>query len=429
MKSFPTMVLSLIFLFLLEKNGSLKFSVDAFTINEITLYGKNDPIAFSTTASTASIRTFEFQLYANNVPRRKVHASIMGGLLGGGILPFVFNGAADDAKEAKALADVPMIRLKLPKSGFGREYIAMKMKIEGKGPFDFMVDSGLTTELITPHLQGILGINEGSNKLRALAAGGKTKANSLVELNGASIDIGDGSNGLALPKLTAVITNFPQEHIDPTHDPIEGMLGMELLQLFDVDFDFPKNRIRLNLPGATDTSGLVEIPAVVINESLLIGIRVTTPDQSNSQPILGFLDCGSAFTCINWKAAQVLGLPPKNDPVYRNGPTITALGIDGRPLTLPTIKKQLSYAGNPIIDPKSGRPIGFQSPPASWKPWDTVQIAVGDIPVFSNILGDGVIPYDGPAALIGLDVLAQRRIILEAKSELSRRRKVAVSPR
>jgi hypothetical protein len=175
--------------------------------------------------------------------------------------------------------------------------------------------------------------------------------------------------------------------------------------------------------------GLVEIPAVVINESLLIGIRVTTPDQSYSQPILGFLDCGSAFTCINWKAVQALGLPPKNDPVYHNGPTITALGIDGRPLTLPTIKKRLSYAGNHIIDPKSGRPIGFKSPPASWKPWDTVRIAVGDLPVFSNILGDGVTPYDGPAALIGLDVLAQRRIVLEAKSDTSRRRKFAISPR
>ncbi|MGK3743809.1 MAG: hypothetical protein ACI90V_010668 [Bacillariaceae sp.] len=425
MKSFPTMVLSLILLFLLVKNGSLTFSVDAFTINGINLYGKNHPIAFSATSSA----TRAFELYANNVPRRNFHASIMGGLLGGGILPFVSNGADANPKEVKALADIPMIRLKLPFGGFGREYIAMKMKIEGKGPFDFMIDSGLTTELITPHLQNILGINEGSNKLTALAAGGETQANSMVELNDASIDIGDGSNGLALPKLSAVITNFPQEHIDPTHDPIEGMLGMELLQLFDVDFDFPKNRIRLYKPGTTDTSGLVEIPAVVINETLLIGIRVTTPEQSNSQPILGFLDCGSSFSCINWKAAQALGLPPKNDPLYRNGPTIAALGIDGRPLTLPTIKKQLSYAGNPIVDPKSGRSIGFESPPASWKPWHTVQIAVGDIPVFSNILGDGVTPYDGPAALIGLDVLAQRRIILEAKSDNSRRRKVAVSPR
>ena len=107
---------------------------------------------------------------------------------------------------------------------------------------------------------------------------------------------------------------------------------------------------------------------------------------------------------------------------------MAAVGVDGRPLILPTIKKQLSYAGNPIVDSKSGRPVGFESPPVDWKPWDTVQLAVGDIPVFSDILGDGVTPYEGPAALIGLDILAQRRVILEAKTDNSRRRKIAITP-
>lgn len=40
----------------------------------------------------------------------------------------------------------------------------------------------------------------------------------------------------------------------------------------------------------------------------------------------------------------------------------------------------------------------------------------GDLPVFSQLLGDGDgrKPFKGPAALIGLDVLAQRRVVLEA---------------
>jgi hypothetical protein len=200
------------------------------------------------------------------------------------------------------------------------------------------------------------------------------------------------------------------------------------LQLFDVDFDFPKNRLRFYQPGTADTSGLVEIPAVVINESLLIGIRISTP-EGNTQPIIGFLDCGSTFSCINWKAAEALGLPPKTDPSYRNSPAVQALGIDGRPLLLPTVKKQLSFVGDPIMDPNTGRPTGFEQPPPEWKPWDPVQVAVGDIPVFSQILGDGVTPYLGPAALIGLDILSQRRVVLEAGTDKSRVRKVAVSPK
>jgi hypothetical protein len=206
------------------------------------------------------------------------------------------------------------------------------------------------------------------------------------------------------------------------------LISFAQLQLFDVDFDFPNNRLRFYQAGTADTSGLVEIPAVVINESLLIGIRVTTP-EGKTQPILGFLDCGSSFSCVNWEAAKALGLPPKSDPVYRQGPAITAVGIDGRPLLLPTVKKQLNFAGNPITDPKSGQPVGFEPPPLGWKPWDPIQLCVGDIPVFSQILGDGVTPYKGPAALIGLDILAQRRVILEAGTGNSRARKVAVSPK
>ena len=333
-----------------------------------------------------------------------------------------------------------MVRLGLPRGGFGREYIALKLRIRDQGPFNFMVDSGLTTELITPHLREILGINdEGSGRLSGLAAGGATTSNAVVGLTGASI-VSDDGDPLDLPKLTAVVTGFPQEHIDPVHDPVEGMLGMELLSLFDADLDFPKNRIRLWEPGTADTSGLVEIPAAVVNESMLIGIRVSSPTPSSTsssssssstiqqQPVLALLDCGSTFSCINWKAAQALGLPPRDDPLYRSGPAVAALGIDGRPLTLPTIQKQLSYVGNPIPGPPAV--VRFESPPADWKPWNAVRLAVGDIPAFGGILGDGADrPYRGPAALIGLDILAQRRVVLEAGPAGSRRRKVAISPK
>lgn len=195
-----------------------------------------------------------------------------------------------------------------------------------------------------------------------------------------------------------------------------------------MDFDFPKSRLRFYKPGTADTSGLMEIPAVVINESLLIGVRISST-EANTQPVLGFLDCGSTFSCINWKAAEALGLPPKTDPRYRRAPVVQALGIDGRPLLLPTMKKQFSFVGDAIVDPKSGRVVGFGQPPAGWKPWDPVQVAVGDIPAFSFILGDGKTPYQGPAALIGLDILAQRRLILEAGTGNSKVRKVAVSPK
>lgn len=340
-----------------------------------------------------------------------------------------------EAQVPEPLADLPMIRLSLngQGSGFGREYVALKLKIKGQGPFDFMVDTGLTTEFITPHLRQVLGIgtNAASSRIRGIAAGGRTVANDLVELRDAALCCGNilGSDELPLPTLHAIITDFPQEHIDPAHDPVEGMLGMEMLSQFDVDFDFPAGRIRFWKPGmaARASAGLVAIPAVVINETGLIGIRLSTP--GSTQPILAFLDCGSTFSLVNWQAAKLLGFPDKEDPAYKSGPYIMAIGIDGRPFQLPTSKKVLTFAGDALQDPSTGRPAGFQPPPSNWKPWNPVPVAVGDLPVFSSALGDGVRPFTGPAALIGLDILAQRRVIFEAGIDNTRRRRILIDPK
>lgn len=55
----------------------------------------------------------------------------------------------------------------------------------------------------------------------------------------------------------------------------------ELLQNFDVDFDFPASRIRLFRPGegaaAAEAAGLVPLPAAVLNETGILGIRATSP--------------------------------------------------------------------------------------------------------------------------------------------------------
>ena len=341
------------------------------------------------------------------------------------------------ASESGLVADLPMIRLRLPQGGFGREYVVIKLQIKGQGPYDFMVDTGLTAEFITPHLQQLLGIGGGrSSKITGLAAGGSSEQN-LIELEGASLCCGDikgGSGGeLSLPTLHAIITDFPQEHMDPAHDPVEGMLGMEVLSLYDVDFDFAAGRLRLWRPGTAATvavaSGMVSIPAVVINETGLIGIRVSsvpTDPSRPQQPILGFLDCGSSFSAVNWAAAKYLGLPERGDSVYSKGPVVAAMGIDGRPLQLPTLSQRLTFTGDVLRDQQTGRPIGFAPPPSNWKLWDETRLAIGDLPAFETVLGDGKTAYRGPAALIGLDVLAQRRVIIETGAFGTRQRRVFV---
>lgn len=325
--------------------------------------------------------------------------------------------ATTAAAKPQPLATMPMIRIQLPNNGYGREYIAMPVYINGQGPYDFMLDTGLTTEFITPHLEKEVVMknldDSRSFSVQGIAAAG-TSTQRLVDLKGVSLccQQGDGDRMMMIPvpNLHAIVTDFPQEHLDPKHDPIEEMLGMEFLSMYDVDLDFPANQIRLYEQGTLSCpQGMVAIPATVINETGLLAIRVKK--VGFEQPVVALLDCGSAFSVVNWAATPFLGMSSdKKD--YGKLPAIQGIGVDGKTIELPISPKQaFSFVGEPRL--AQGRIVGFQEPPVDWKPWEPIHVAVGDLPAFSNVLGDGVTPYRGPAVLIGLDVLSQRRIILQ----------------
>jgi len=341
------------------------------------------------------------------------------------------SAAATATASSTLLADLPMLRFHIPGSGSDHsvDYVGVQVCLNGsQDPVEFMLDTGLTLEMMTPHLRDQLGLKSQRSGLQGLSAGDTSATTDLVTWRGARLCSKDSS--FPLPELHAVVTEFPQAHMDPKHDPVEGMLGMELLSQYDLDLDFTAGRVRLYQPGTAMTTirnknKMVEIPAIVINETGLLGIRLTIADkQQQRQPILAFLDCGSTFSAINWKAAAYLGLPTdRKDPTYQSGPKMLAVGVDGRPLQLPTVRTPpLTFAGDAVQD-NNGRMVGFATPPAQWKPWKPVQLAVGDLPVFAELLGVGGKPYDGPAVLVGLDVLGQRRIIFESAGNAPTRRR------
>jgi len=164
-----------------------------------------------------------------------------------------------------------------------------------------------------------------------------------------------------------------------------------------------------------------------LNESRLEGIRVRSisPEQKNDQPMLGIIDCGASFSTINLAAAQLLGLDVTSLRQEKGTQSVVGIGIDGRKLIMPTTSVQLTFAGNPMKD-SSGK-VGFEGPPQNFVPWDPVSVAVGDLPVFSQLLGDGKNPLRVPTVLIGLDILSQRQIVLETGMGRSRRIFVSAS--
>lgn len=190
---------------------------------------------------------------------------------------------------------------------------------------------------------------------------------------------------------------------------------------------------------AAAAAGLIPLPAAVLNETGILGIRATSPAALSGprgggpQPFVGLLDCGASFSALNWQAAALAGLPPKGDPAYgthsKRDVGVAVVGVDGRPQVLPLVQVQFSFLGDARRGPGGG--YEFESPPAGWQPWAPVLAAVGDLPVFSQLLSrDPGTTFAGPAALVGLDVLSQRRILFGAGDGVrGRGRKLLVAAR
>merc|ERR1719240_2581759 len=146
---------------------------------------------------------------------------------------------------------VDICSIDLPDGSIGEGYIPVPVKLtNSKGEerlVHFILDSGLTTTMITPDLRKWLDQKEprgGGMTANGFAAGGSSTLH-VCPLNGAEV----GGCGIQLPRMSAVVLDFPQAQIeDPRYD-IQGMLGMEFVSQFDLDVDFPAGKIRLWNPG------------------------------------------------------------------------------------------------------------------------------------------------------------------------------------
>jgi hypothetical protein len=274
----------------------------------------------------------------------------------------------------------------------------------------FILDSGLTTTMITPQLRKWLDMKEprgGGMTANGFAAGGSSTLQ-VCPLNGAEV----GGCGIQLPRMSAVVLDFPQANIeDPRYD-IQGMLGMEFVSQFDLDVDFPAKKIRLWNPGegvkAANQDGLVAVPVSLIPGDIL-GVRVAAGEGTT--PFLGIVDLGASFTLMNTAAAKLSNLPLTSEP-GRSG--IAATGVDGRQTMLASRTTDITLLGfSDWTDGSRWGDSGALTKPKMLK-FDGVRTGVGEVAVFEQLLSTPGNPWLGPAGLLGLDVWCKTRIIFGA---------------
>jgi predicted aspartyl protease len=165
--------------------------------------------------------------------------------------------------------------------------------------------------------------------------------------------------------------------------PLAGIVGLDLFGDRIVDFDLPRRRVTLLVPGSAPPD-LSSRPVVA---SATAGMLLTVPVRIGSVEATAVLDTGARKTRINWKLGHLLGL--KSDELAK-GDTIQGATNDA-----------IETASTSLADVRLGS-----------RQLKQVPVLVADLPVFEAF---GV--ADRPAVILGLDWLEATRMVIDFPSK------------
>ncbi|WP_073977198.1 retroviral-like aspartic protease family protein [Erythrobacter donghaensis] len=184
--------------------------------------------------------------------------------------PSAATGIVDPAAETLALEEERYRRLTLP------------VRVEGTGPFAFMIDTGSQATAITREIRDLVGLAPaGTATLVGMASRREVELASVGR-----IDFGTNS-----------YTNFAAPVLERANVGADGIIGLDALQDFRVLLDFRKQTISVEDARAKETRGGFEIVVrarsrlgqLLITDAEVEGVRATVIIDTGAQASLGNL--------------------------------------------------------------------------------------------------------------------------------------------
>ncbi|MEW6733965.1 MAG: aspartyl protease family protein [Acidobacteriota bacterium] len=140
---------------------------------------------------------------------------------------------ADPVKQSSSVRRE--IKFKLAK--IGKPLIVVAATVNGKGPYQFAVDTGASTTVISLELAESLALQ--SQAMPAMIGAGGTVQTSVSAIE--SLTIGD----IEVNHLTVMISDFLSMLSQAIATKIDGIVGYNYLKAFRVTIDYPNEVIRL----------------------------------------------------------------------------------------------------------------------------------------------------------------------------------------
>lgn len=260
-----------------------------------------------------------------------------------------------------ALAEVP---LRVAASG----HATVPVTIEGKGEFQFVLDTGAEGSALYSPFERDHGIPLKAETTQLQGQTGDAIVR-LANLPPLSLD------GLKANGISAVV-------LDPRADGVAlaGIVGLDVFGRSLLDFDLGGGKARF-LPSGTIVKGFGA--GTAITASTTTGGLLTFPVAIGGTKAIAVLDTGARKTRINWKLGRLLGL---DRATLAKGEVIQ--GATNKPVeTVTATVKNVRFGGVKL---------------------DAAPVLVADLPIFELF---GV--ADGPAIIFGMDWLADVRMVVD----------------
>ena len=185
-------------------------------------------------------------------------------------------------------------------AGGAQPLILVPVEVNEQGPFDFILDTGAGTSLLSTELAEKLHIKILGSK-QGQSAGGAVSV-SLAKVD--SFAVGEAR----LPDVDVGIVDL--KHITATVGArIDGDLGYNFLKSFRVSIDYEKSQLRLDDPRRLDVfnrGGQTEVPLRLANPAKpLILVEV---HANRKGPFQFAIDTGTSTTAITPQLAKQLGV-------------------------------------------------------------------------------------------------------------------------
>ncbi|KAL3689252.1 hypothetical protein R1sor_015561 [Riccia sorocarpa] len=296
---------------------------------------------------------------------------------------------ASRGSQYPVLAQMPLYKLRSSPTS-PKNYILVPLKINNQGPFNFILDTGSSVTLVNPSIvYNNLKLTPQPSKMTMALLGGGLSNQSNLTVNFREVKIGNHP----LSNVTALLMDA--QMLQGWEASAAGLLGLNVLSQFDIEFDFLRDVLVFYPPGAArrgeyNMQGMAKLATSEVTLGIL-GVKIAL---GKAPPELALLDLGSSLCVATPDIARLAGV--SETILQGRGPGLAGGGM-GQPGAMKFVSGLVDVG---VVSAGDEKKADFTI--------KQVQFAIGEVPSLRAV---------GCRILLGLNVFTDARLLFSQSTK------------